>query len=566
MFEIEKFISNFLKLPPPIYKDQWRAVYEEMAVHTNKMLPKKIIETQRPNETAEILAYRLCNYRPITFGSMNRALDELYRIISGINYKINAPDDVIQLLTQKKFNNVTFELFLQQCILRKMIEDPNGLLVWLPNGGGLYSKTDRTEPKPYIVNSSDIYYLDDDVLSFLSAEKSEVQVGKKTVYDGNVYYLLTKTQYYKLIQIDLKSQDKYKLELIYDHNIGEIPYCVLGGDMSEYGYFNSYFSPYTAFGNEAICRFTDWQATMVNAAFPFIEEFETECVVTDKEPDKSSNPPDSTEQKYKGQVYTFRSFSKGPHGRIKRKASNPKIDALNPFAEQGLDPSIPSIRFIQANPDTAKYAEESWKGLIVMAEDALHLNLGRGLLSGTAKEIDLAPKETMISKIGNNVFDNIMLSSVIYVDAYLHHTAANHTEISIDKPSTYSIKTEADILNEITILKEKNAPDFFLRASAMDLARKRFSGDRVRQKMFAIMIISNPLWSYSSTEKRDMLMSGGIDKEGYILDINFDFIINSIVQELGVDEFLSIDIDKIEIMIEEKLQEYLPEPTTPIIG
>jgi hypothetical protein len=63
-----------------------------------------------------------------------------------------------------------------------------------------------------------------------------------------------------------------------------------------------------------------------------------------------------------------------------------------------------------------------------------------------------------------------------------------------------------------------------------------------------------------------MLMSGGIDKEGYILDINFDFIINSIVQELGVDEFLSIDIDKIEIMIEEKLQEYLPEPTTPIIG
>jgi len=332
-----------------------------------------------------------------------------------------------------------------------------------------------------------------------------------------------------------------------------------------YGYFNSYFAPYTAFGNEAICRFTDWQATMVNAAFPFIEEFQTECEVTDIPVDKSSNTPDSTEEKYSGKKYKYTAFSKGPHGRTVRKAWSPETAKNNPFAEQGLDPSIPSIRFIQANPDTAKYAEESWKGLIIMAEDALHLNLGRGLLSGTAKEIDLEPKNTMISKIGNNVFDNIMLSSIIYVDAYYNYSVANHEEVSIDKPTTFSIKTESDILNEITVLKEKNAPDFFLRASSLDLAKKRFSGDRVNQKFFNIMSETDPLFTYSSAEKRDMLMAGGITKRDYILNINISFFMHSIAAEVGIDAFLNMETDKIQEMIEARLEEYLPEAPTVIV-
>lgn len=563
MFEIGKFITDFFKVSPPAYKKEWEMVYNQMAVHTNKKLPEHLIKVQRPNETKEIYDYRLCNYRAITFGSMNRALDELYRIVSGIGYKINAPDNVIQLLAQKKFNNVPFTLFLQQCVLRKMIEDPNALLVWLPSGPGIGTVTERVEPTPYVVPSCDIHYVDSEVLAFLSAEKSKVQVGKQMTYDGNVYYVLTRDKFYKLVQFGLKSKDQYKLEEIYTHNIGELPYCVLGGDMSDYGYFNSYFAPYVAFGDEAICRFSDWQAMMVNTSYPFIEEFQIECEVTDQEPDKSSNPIDATEEKFTGRKYTLKPHTRSPHGTIVRKSN---VDPKNPFETAGLSPEHPSIRFIQANPDSAKYGEESWKNLIVMAEDALHLNLGRGLLSGAAKEIDMTAQNTMISKIGNNFFDNIMLSSVIYIDAYYNNNQAKHEEISIDKPSTYNVKTEADIVSELTLLKEKNAPSFFLQASSLDLAKKRFSGDKLSQKIFTVISLTDPLYIYSTSEKQSMLISGGTTKEAYILDVNIYFLLLNMAEKKGVDAFIDAPIETIQKELMVALKPFLPEPAMTIVN
>lgn len=572
MFDLAKFITDFFKINPPTYKKDWEDVYTAMAVHTKKGAPTKLISTQRPNETKEILDYRICNHRAITYGSMNRALDELYRIVSGISYKVNAPENVVQLMGQKKFNNLTFNLFLQQFVLRKMIEDPNGLLVWLPSGDGIYTKREKAIPMPYVVSSCNIHHISQDVISFLSDEKSEVitQVDKKnntTAYDGIVFYVLTKDAFFKLIQVGKKADNKFELQLVYEHAIGEIPYCVLGGDMSDAGYYNSYFAPYLACGDEAICRFSDWQATMVMSSFPFIEEFQVECEVTDAPIIKDSNPISATEEKFSGKKYTLKPHTKSPLGTIIRKAN---IDKNNPFAEGGLDPTIPSMRFIQANPDTAKYAGESWQMLIEMAEDALHLNLGRGLLSGDAKAEDKTAQTTMIAKIGNNFFDNIMLSSAIYVDAYYNYRKANHEEISIDKPSTYDIKTEGDIVNEITVLKEKMAPAFFLQESTLDLAAKRFSGNRLSQKIFSVISLADPLYIYSIPDKQTMALSGVITKEAYIKSIYIYSLLLNMANDMGIDPFLDADVNvlikKLEVLLipfypQAKTQQFNPDGT-----
>lgn len=566
MFDLAKFITDFFKINPPRYKKDWENVYKAMAVHTKKEMPCDLISTQRPNETAEILAYRIANHRAITYGSMNRALDELYRIVSGISYKINAPENVVQLMGQKKFNNLTFNLFLQQFVLRKMIEDPNALLVWLPSGEGIHKNTERAIPMPYVVESCNIHYVGDEVLSFLSHEKSEVVISvdskrnSTTSYEGIVFYVLTKDAFYKLKQVGAKSDNKFQLELVYEHEIGEIPYCVLGGDMSDYGYYNSYFAPYLACGDEAICRFSDWQATMVMSSFPFIEEFQIECEVLEgDDAGKHSNPIPPGEEKFQGKKYTLKPHTKSPLGTIIRKSN---LDKNNPFADAGLDPSIPSIRFIQANVDTAKYAGESWQLLIEMAEDALHLNLGRGLLSGDAKAEDKTAQTTMISKIGNNFFDNIMLSSAIYVDAYYNHRKANHEEISIDKPNTYDIKTEGDIVNEITVLKEKMAPAFFLQESTLDLAAKRFSGNRLSQKIFNIISIADPLYIYSIPDKQSMAISGIITKEAYIKSIYIFSLLLKISNDIGIDAFLDATNEAIVAKLDTELIQYYPQAKT----
>lgn len=560
MFDIEEFFNEFFKLPAPSYYNEWIKVAAAMAVHTKKIVPRELLLCRRPNESEEVHNYRLSQYRPITYGSMNRATDELYRIVSGINYKLNCPEQTKKLIDEQMFGGFTFSLYLQQIVLRRMIEDPNGLLVWLPTGDGLVDSSIKVTPKPYLVNSQDIHYISDNVISFLSSEVSLVRVGKNDSMEGKVFYILTNDSFYKLKQIGRKSDNQYQTELVYEHKIGEIPYCVLGGDANESGYFDSFFAPYLGFGDEAICQFSDWQAIMVTSSHPIREEFGIECELQPVK-NKDSNPIEHGEEQYAGKKYELRPMTKSPYNTIIRKAPNNNNDA---FSEPVLDANIPSVRFIHPDINVAKYVGESWQVLIEMAEDALHLNLGRGLISGEAKKEDKKAQASMILKIGNNFFDNIFLSSVVFIDAYSGYNKANRASISIDKPKTYDVKSEADVTEEISMLKEKKAPSFFLANATLDLAKKRFSGDKLMQKIFDIIALRDPLYIYSVEEKNQMVMSGYVTKEQCAVSTFIFSILMNMANEMSSESFIQMSnaaiIEKFNVLMEQ----YNPESETPL--
>lgn len=562
MFDIEEFINNFFKHPAPSHYSDWLKVYNAMSIHTKKIKPVELLLCRRPNESDEVHQYRLSQYRPITYGSMNRATDELYRIVSGINFKLNATDETVQLINETQFGGFTFSLFLQQIVLRRMIEDPNGLLVWLPSSGYSGQSFDKVTPAPLLVYSQCIHYISDDVISFLSEEKSLVMVGKNESYEGKVFYILTKQEYYKLVQYGKKSDEKYQLELIYEHAIGEIPYSILGGDMNNYGYYDSFFAPYLAFGDEAIATFSDWQAIMVTSSHPIREEFGIECEVVEVK-DKSSNPiPEGTEE-YAKKKYELRPMSKSPYNTIMRKPNDPNNTDI--FKQPTLDANIPSVRFIHPDINVAKYVGESWQVLVEMAEDSLHLNLGRGLISGEAKKEDKKAQASMILKIGNNFFDNIYLNSVIYIDAYHGFNPSQRGVITIDKPKTYDVKTEQDVVEEISMLKEKKAPSFFLANATLDLATKRFSGDKLMQKIFDIISLRDPLFIYSVEEKNQMVMAGYVTVEQCI-DSTFIFtLLMNMANEMSPDKFVHTNNIKLIEGFDKLIKYYYPAALTPSI-
>jgi hypothetical protein len=575
MFDLARFIRDFFKMPMPAYQSEWIKVYTDMAVHTRKVIPTETLLSRRPNESEEVKCYRISQYRPITYGSMNRAMDELYRIVSSINFVLNCNDGTKNLMNENIFGGFSFNLFLQQVVLRRMIEDPNGLLVWLPGGNGVSDNSEKVTPVPYLVCSQDIHYMDQDVLSFLSHEKSPVIENKQTVYDGKVFYILTKTEFYKLIQYGKKSDNTFKAELFYEHGIGEVPRIILGGDYikpegeySHHGYFDSFFSPYLAFGNEAICQFSDWQAVMVTSSHPIREEFATECeLIPVSEQARSQRiPPEgevNQDEEYKPSKYILKPMSKSPYGTILRR---PKKAQEGVFDEAVLAPEIPSVRFIHPDINIAKYCGESWEKLIAMAEDALHLNLGQGLLSGEAKKVDRKAQESMLLKIGNNFFDNIYYSSVVYIDAYYRYVAADRKGITIDKPANYDLKTEQDIVEEISTLKEKHAPDFFVANSAMDLANKRFSGDRVMRKVFDIIQVRDPLFTYTIDEKSKVALGGAVPKTLYTDSVMIYSILTQISKDMTAAAFLQTDNNKIIEEFNKRVAVYYAAPPMPLVG
>ena len=542
MFELATFIANFFKLPIPPHKKEWIKVFDDMSVHTRKRKPFELLLNRRPNEEEHIFNYRMANYEPITYGSMNKALDELYRIVNSINYKVNVPDGLHTYIADNNFDGFSLELFLQKIVLKRMIEDPNGLLCWLPDGLGLTDSSKKVVPQPYLVYSSDIIYQDKDIVAFISNEKSLVKVGAKQVYEGDVYYILTDSEFYKLIQIGLKSDKKFQLELIYEFAGGAIPAVKLGGDMTANGFYESFFAPYLAFGNEAIRQFSDWQAIMVTSSFPYIEEFEVVATEEDREPSKLSSPIPPTEEKFKPQQI-LKIIPKTPYG-VTRRAVPSSSDSWTAV----LDPAIPSRRYIHPDISIAKYAGEAWNMLINKAEDALQLNLGDGVMSGVAKKISKQSQDSLITKIGNNFFDNIYQNALVFIDCQYNNHPVDRS-ITIDKPSTFQIKTEQDLIEELTVLRDKDVPTFFMNAATTDLAAKRFSGNKFQQKLFDVITQIDPLNIYSTADKSQLLLSNVINKADYIRSVYIYSLLIRIAGKVTQDAFINMSIDNIEKLL-----------------
>jgi len=530
--EIVNYAAKITKMEKHPFREKFEEMFEEMAVHTRMRKPEDLLLKRRPNEPSDVLCYRTDNYEPITYGSMNKAFDNLNRILTGIHYKMQVNnDDVSNYLNKRKFERNTFDMFFSRIYLKRMIEDANGLLLWLPGGDGIENSSAQVEPYPKLIFSFNIIDWDDDVITVLSDEKTFLTDKEGNVIkNGAVYYILTKTEFYKYSEID---SNKYELKLIYTHNIGELPIIPMGGDLNADGYYESFFAPYLAFGNEAIRQFSDWQALSVMSAHPIREEFFTECEMQSIDKSSKGKDDDEDNETYSRQIQ-LKPFARGPYSTIQRPVgeTNP-----NGIGESFLPYAIPTVRFI--NPDVAfvKNAEEAYKNLLLLAEDSLHLNLGDVSLSGKAKEIDLLSHEDMLTKIASQLLDSKQMS-LRFITAYMTNKTFDQCPVKLIKPSTFRVRSESELTDELNKLKQNNAPAMLVAAVARELAALRFSGDEINQKIFEIVATYDPLFTYSITEKQSMVLSGIVTKDDAIKSALIYSILLNISKTDGEAAFL----------------------------
>lgn len=147
-----------------------------MIVHTRGVKPTDLLNIKRPNEPDDLRAYRLANYRAITKHGINQAIDSVYRVLSSSNYSIVYAKNISEYLETTKFRFLNqkqdFHKLFFNSILRLMFDDPNGLLVWMPeNPDPLLPpiENEQTTPinvVPVYVNSCDIKHLTEDVAAF----------------------------------------------------------------------------------------------------------------------------------------------------------------------------------------------------------------------------------------------------------------------------------------------------------------------------------------------------------------------------------------------------------------
>jgi len=552
-------ILNDERYHPKKY-EHWNRVRETMFIHTRGRNPERILTQRRPNEDPEVQKYRLSIYEPITKGSMNRAIDKLFRIFQNANFSISVSDELNTYLSEKKFNGQFFYSYIQKFIMRRMIEDPNGFLAWIPSGDGLTDPSKKVDVEPVLIMSDQIKVLDENIITWENEnEHSIVRVNGRNVDDGCVYYSLTESGYYRHEQFGSKIDRKFNTVLIYEHNIGMVPAIVLGGDYTDENFFDSYFSAFVPFANEAIRQYSDWTAVMTTSAFPYREEMAESCDAKGCRNGIVYNSDTDEHDRCGTCKGSGRVISRSPFGVFIREKGNSAMGETTS--------SEPMLRFISPPVDIIKYSGEAWETLLRKAEDALHLTTIDEAQSGTAKQIDREDSFSQLTKISNNVFDEIIYRSLVFIEKY--RNVVEPSDPIIVKPISFSMKSESDLIDEITKLSDKNAPVAFLVESTKDLARKRFSGNKSVSRIVEILVSYDPIFNLNTKDKQMLLASGTIRKDDLLKSL-FAYKTLAGLVALNGTQFLEQPLgdifNQLDLAMAPMLESYIPKTVIDVSG
>lgn len=546
-FTIELYQRSFTTYPKPAAKPLWVSDYEETIVHTRGKYPGKLISERRPNEPESVWDYRKANYRKITKFPFNQAITNLQRILSQSNVDVKYPENLKEFLSGNNFSRASFLHYFQKKVVRRMIEEANGLLLWFPSGEGVNDQTAKVDIVPILVPVDRIEHYDENVLTFLSDEHSLVAVGKNQELTGKVYYSVFKDEIWKRFQTGKKGDEEYSWILHYRTNMGFVYALVLGGDESAEEiqvsgqseketilYLSSYFNSAVSIGDECIVQFSDSQGVIVSCSSPIRMVDPVSCwaegchngKITVKGKHHSCSRCHGT-----GIVPA----PSGPYDVIVR-AKKGSIDKQEISESKGVEFLHPEVGILD-------FGVKHWQQLLSMVKEALNLLFIQEAQSGIAKEIDREDKLSFLDKVGQNVYLYLVRNSIQIIHK-LRFPNEDFPEVSISLPATFVVKKESELIGDLATMREKSAPAFLVTEVLREIIAKRYNADPVRLKMFDVQVAYDPYFTYTVQDKISMQAMGAISD----VDFQKSNLVNSVLSNYvasNPDTFAAKSIDEI---------------------
>lgn len=574
MVDLKKLTDGFFENKPET-KEDWERVYDSMVVHTRGVKPKKLLDLKRPNEPLDIREYRLANYRPITKHGINQAIDSVYRTLYGSNYSVTYSKNIDEYLTETEFEFLGEEIDFKQMffrnLLRLVFDDPNGLLVWMPENPDKELppiEADATQPinvVPVYVKSKDIIFFKDESFAYRVGKMIvEIPAGNnKTKPESHDYFFIISKEYiWKYVpywdtekkRVSYRTEDYYSLSLTDGQPNAErdFPSLVghkLGGNISynEEGkiYYDSFFGCYVPFGDEAICSFSDDQAVRVRYNFPYVSVKGQACIGC-----KGTGKVTIKEGEHKGKISSCKTCE-----------GSGKTVPFTPFGHYLKEPpssqdnesyvSQPAVEFYSPDVAILQNAYTTWEDLLEKAKETVNLIFTKEAQSGVAKEIDRETKYETLMKISNNFFELIQWSLDI-IEAYRVPISSNRQDSVVRKPKTFAVKTETELGAELNEMIAKESPQSFIATTAKRLSEKIYSDDDEAQRIIEIQTVWDVLFGKTSAQISQLKVTGGADTLDCLRHTHSYTILASIA--------LDNDLDKMEIaaiieIADTKLQE-----------
>jgi len=176
------------------------------------------------------------------------------------------------------------------------------------------------------------------------------------------------------------------------------------------------------------------------------------------------------------------------------------------------------IEFTSPATPILEYQQKTWQGLLELARKSLFDETIDEAQSGKAKLVDKEDEHAFYASISDNIYDHLLINSLKIITGY--RDINSKVEPEITKPTSFVIKTETDLVNELGVLLEKNAPLPFILETVKDLAKKRFSTNKNASKVIDFLMVYDPLFALSPEEKNMLVATNVINDRTRAKGIN----------------------------------------------
>lgn len=536
--EILQLARDFFRIPGPPLQKRWAQEWEDVTVHTQGKYPKKLIDERRPYEDEVIKDYRKKNWRAITKDAFNRALTNLQRILGKSQVSIEYPEPLKEYLTSRVFAGTDFDGFFNRFVIRRMIDDANGVLVWWPLE--IPQPNIPIEPRPFMVLSKNIKHFNDKMLSWLAPEKSPVRVaarsgnGTEIRDEGEVYYIVTRTHYLKMVQVGDKAKRDFELRVHYVHNLNTFPFIVLGGEETmrtnkasneDDVWFTTYFSAAIPFADECLNQFSDHQGIMVTSTSPIREVDAPDCTARGCKGGWIDVPADMKTVEGATLAANFRLV---PGTKLRQVEcgtchGSGKILPTGPFGvmwrrqaslinDGDRSREVPVMRFLSPDVNIVKYSGDYWRELRKDVDRALNLLFIDEAQSGVAKTIDREDKVSTLDRIGQHFYMTLVRTSIILIGR-LRNVTFEDDDVIITLPPSFVVKSEEDLFTSMKGMRDNGMSSLYAIAGSLELARQKFPGNVRLHKMGDVLAQYDPLFGMTPADKVEAEGLGTIDAE-----------------------------------------------------
>lgn len=553
-----KQFGGVYSIPKHPFKDRWAEIEEEIAPHYYGDVPAILHETF-PNEDEKISQYRKATYQAKTESCVTEFTNKLSRLMQDSKFSIVYANEQMEgfveslMIEGEKFT----DFFLSKFPSKRML-DPNAVLLAKPKGAGLERADVAVELDFRFIESKYIQFidLDEKVLVYRAPRyENKYQAISALGLSGTVTYrdYVVTDQFYGYIEVGGDDGDPSFLVVEYEHNMGILPFVVMGGRPLtddyrgfQFSYYKSDISSAIAFLNDAAISDNQERSAAMANAFPIKIVEGVECVKCNGQGDYLSDPtpenPDRLIKSCETCNGTGQNVAFSPLDSVYIK-KRPK------YNEQDAGGNESPVQFVSPNTAILDYLSNYTEKKYEQAKEILNVEKAvKYAQSAVAKEVDKQAEYIEVKRISDSIFAR--LNYMIYVIQGLRFMG-NDSPIAVIPPTSFDIKNEAELFAEYKATIDAKSPDFVRASAFKDWLKQRFSTDKAGQRIADICLGYAKMFLYTIEEQKELFFLGAATKDDIIKASSvFNLVVNAYEQN---KDFIEQDLKTIYTQLDAAL-------------